>query len=130
FMPIDGNSPRITLDDARAFNGANSDVILGYVRAGFVRYRRQRDRFTVEYTPPIVPGGTPAPATGLRHISMNSNLRLEFIVDGAGGDEDWALPMIIEDICERANLPPERLGLSLMDWQRIVRGFTIGNAYT
>lgn len=128
-IPGDASSPRITLDDARVFNGANSDVILGYVRDGLVRYRQQRDRFTVEYTPPIGPGGSPASASGLRHISMNSNLRLEFLTDGAG-DEDWTLPDIIEDLCARANLSPERLGLNAMDWQQIVRGYTIGNAYS
>ena len=131
FMPIPGDavSPRITLDDARPFNGADSDVILGYVRDGLVRYRRQRDRFEDEFTPPIGPGGAPASASGLRHISMNSNLRLEFLTDGAG-DEDWTLPDIIEDLCARANLSPERLGLNAMDWQQIVRGYTIGNAYS
>jgi hypothetical protein len=122
-------SPRVTLDDNRPLNLTNSDVILGYVRGGIVRYRRQRDRFMDEYTPRIGVGGATVSAGSLLHISMNSNQRLEFIVDGGGGVEDWTLPMIIEDICERANLPPERLGLSLMDWQRIVRGFTIGNAY-
>lgn len=128
-MPLVGITPRVTLDDSRPLNLSNSDIILGYVRDGLVRYRIQRDRFLTEYTPPIGVGGAPAQAIGLRHISMNSNMRLQFVVDDWGGDEDWTLPMIIEDICERANLPPERLGLSLMDWQRIVRGFTIGNAY-
>lgn len=131
-MPIPGDavSPRITLDDARPFNGANSDVILGYVRDGLVRYRQQRDRFTVEYTPPIGPGGAPAAASALRHISMNANLRLEFMTDDGGGDEDWILPEIIEDLCQRASLMSDRINLRGMDWQQIVRGYTIGNAYT
>lgn len=128
-MPLVGITPRVTLDDSRPLNLSNSDIILGYVRGGVVRYRIQRERFQDEHTPPIGVGGAPAQASRLHHISMNSNLRLQFVVDGGGGDEDWTLPMIIEDICGRANLPPERLGLSLMDWQRIVRGFTIGNAY-
>lgn len=74
-------TPRITLDDARQFNIGNSDIILGYVRDGLVRYRRQRDRFQNEFTPPIGPGGSPASAAVLHHISMNSVHRLEFIVD-------------------------------------------------
>lgn len=123
FMPIDGNSPRITLDDARAFNGANSDVILGYVRAGFVRYRRQRDRFTVEYTPLIGPGGTPAPATRLRHISMNSNLRLEFLTDGAG-EEPWTLGDVVEDLCVRAGIPPESVDVREL-YEDIVPGMKV-----
>jgi len=129
-MPLVGITPRVTLDDSRPQNLSNSDIILGYVRGGVVRYRIQRERFQDEHTPPLGVGGAPAQASRLHHISMNSNLRLQFVVDDGGGDEDWTLAMIIEDICERANLPPERLGLSLMDWQRIVRGFTIGNAYT
>lgn len=122
-------TPRVTLDDARAFNGANSDVILGYVRDGVVRYRQQRDRFTIEYTPPIGPGGEPALATTLRHISMNSNLRLEFIAEGGTGDHDWTLPMVIDDICARAGLPAERVSLAFMDWEKVVRGYTIGSSY-
>lgn len=100
-------TPRVTLDDAREFNGANSDVILGYVRAGVVRYRQQRDRFTVEYTPPVGPGGSPASATALRHISMNSNLRLEFLTNEVG-EEPWTLAEVVEDLCYRAGVPPGR----------------------
>ena len=122
-------TPRVTLDDNRPFNGANSDVILGYVRAGVVRYRQQRDRFTIEYTPTIGPGGPQATASAVRHISMNQSLRLEFLTDEGGCDEDWTLPEVIEDLCHRAGLSSERIGLTLMDWQKIVRGFTIGNAY-
>lgn len=123
-------TPRITLDDARQFNIGNSDIILGYVRAGVVRYRRQRDRFLDEFTPMQGDDGPPATATGLRHISMNSAMRLEFLTDGGGGDEDWMLPDIIEDLCQRASLMSDRINLRGMDWQQIVRGFTIGNAYT
>lgn len=123
-------TPRITLDDARQFNIGNSDIILGYVRAGTVRYRRQRDRFLDEFTPAQGDDGPPATATGLRHISMNSALRLEFLTDSGGGDEDWILPDIIEDLCQRASLMSDRINLRGMDWQKIVRGYTIGNAYT
>lgn len=122
-------NPRTTLDDARPFNVSDSDVILGYVRGGVLRYRQQRDNFSIEYTPPVGAGGSPAAATGLRHISFNSVSRLEFMTSDGGGDQDWTLPMIIEDMAARANLPAERLNLKLLDWQRIVRGYTIGNSY-
>lgn len=121
-------NPRLGFDDARPINVASSDIILGYVRDGVLRYRLQRDRFATEYTPTVGDGGSPAAATGLRHISMNSGLRFEFMTDGSG-DEDWSLPMIIEDLCARANLPSERINQNAMNWQQIVRGFTIGNAY-
>lgn len=128
--PLDSDvvNPRVAFDEQRQFNLDNSDVILGYVRDGVLRYRLQRDRFGAEYTPTIGDGGPPAAATRLRHISMNSGLRFEFMTDGSG-DEDWSLPMIIEDLCARANLPSERINQNAMDWQQIVRGFTIGNAY-
>lgn len=56
--------------------------VIGYVRSGVVRYRRQRDRFQDEYTPTAGPDGPPVEADLLHHISMNLNLRLEFIVEG------------------------------------------------
>ncbi len=122
---LDGVTPRVTLDDHRPFNGANSDVILGYVRDGIVRYRQLRDRFTVEYTPPIGPGGSPAFADGLHHISMNSALRLEFLAMGGPGDTDWTLPQVIEELARRSGLPPEKVGLAMMDWNQVVRGYTV-----
>lgn len=78
-------TPRITLDDARQFNVGNSDVILAYIREGVIRYRRQRDRFGVEYTPTQGEGGDVAEISFLKHVSMNSSLRLEFI---SGDEED------------------------------------------
>lgn len=79
-LSVDGAiTPRVTLDDARSFNSMNSDVILAYVRDGIIRYRRQRDRFTIEHTPTQGVGGDSIEAVYLRHISMNSALRLEFI---------------------------------------------------
>ena len=122
-------TPRVTLDDSRPLNLGNSDVILGYVRDGLLRYRRQRDRFTVEHTPTQGVAGPTAPASGLRHISMNSKLRLEFMTTGGEGTTDWTLPEVIEDLCHRVGLPSDRIGLTLLDWEKIVRGFTIGNAY-
>lgn len=121
-------TPRLTLDDARTFQNGQNDVILAYVRGGVIRYRQQRDRFQDEYTPPLGAGGSPAAATGLRHVSINSVLRLEFMTD-SGGEEDWTLPQVIEDLATRANLPPERQGLKLLDWNRVVRGYMVTNAY-
>lgn len=127
-LPAGTVNPRLTFDDSRAFNVANSDIILAYIRSGVLRYRLQRDRFQVEYTPTVGPGGPVVTATGLRHVSMNSGMRVEFMTDGSG-DEDWTLPMVIDDLAARANLPAERINLNAMDWQQIVRGFTIGSAY-
>lgn len=122
-------TPRVTLDDNRPFNSATSDVILAYVREGVVRYRQQRERFTVERTPTTGAGGPVASAGALRHVSMNQSLRLEFLTDEGGGDEDWTLPEVIADLCHRVGLAPERVGLTILDWQKIVRGYTIAQAY-
>lgn len=122
-------TPRVTLDDARQINISNSDVILAYVNSGVIKYRRQRDRFTIEYTPLIGEGGAPASASGLRHISMNSALRLQFITDGSS-DDDWTVPEVISDLCSRAGLSADKVGLADMDWQRVLRGFTVGNSYS
>lgn len=86
-LELDGSivTPRITLDDVRSFNSSNSDVILAYVRAGLLRYRKQRDRWLTEYTPTQGVGGDPAEMQFLKHVSMNSALRLEFV---SGDEED------------------------------------------
>lgn len=127
-LPAGTITPRVAMDELRAFNVSNSDIVLGYVRAGTLRYRLQRDRFGVEYTPTIGDGGPTAPATKIRHVSRNTGLRFEFMTDGAG-DEDWTLPMVIDELAARANLPPERLGLAMMDWSRLVRGYMVTTGY-
>ena len=82
-MPITGESPRITLDDARPMNiGLGSDVILAYVRDGLIRHRRQRDRFEIEFTPTVGEEGPPVEAETIYHVTMNSALRLEYIAEG------------------------------------------------
>ena len=41
-------SSRAVVDDLRAFNAANSDIIVAYTRAGSVWYRQQRDNYAIE----------------------------------------------------------------------------------
>lgn len=79
FMPVEGSSVVITLDDTRSFNLVNSDVILAYISGGGIKYRQQRDRFLIEYTPVVGPLGPPVAADILYHISAQTNLRLSFI---------------------------------------------------
>lgn len=116
-------TPRVTLDDARAFNVGNSDVILGYTRAGLLRYRRQRDRFDTEFTPTIGDGGSPAPANALRHISMNSNLRLEFLTDDAG-DEEWTLAEVAADLLARSGIEPQHIDTRHL-YDQMVEGYRV-----
>ncbi len=41
-------SPRVSLDDKRRFNVANSDIIFAYQKGDTLCYRVQRERFTIE----------------------------------------------------------------------------------
>ena len=45
----DISSPRVSLDDKRRFNVANSDIIFAYQKDDTLCYRLQRQRFSVEY---------------------------------------------------------------------------------
>ena len=78
-LPLDCLTPKVTLDDARGFNVAVSDVVCAYVRDGVIRYRLQRESFAIEHTPGVGVGGPPATATALWHISMNKGRRLQFV---------------------------------------------------
>lgn len=71
-----GRSPRMTLDDKRQFAGAQSDALLAYIKGKQLVYRRQRDRFLVEYG---VLTDVPAHAR-LKHFGMCDNLRVQFTV--------------------------------------------------
>lgn len=68
-------TPKVILDDKRPLGLANSDVVLAYIRAGYLRTRIQRDRFLIEYTHDTV--GEDAQ---LIKVGFNSQLRLQFII--------------------------------------------------
>ena len=126
-LELDGSivTPRITLDDVRSFNSSNSDVILAYVRAGLLRYRKQRDRWLTEYTPTQGVGGDPAEMQFLKHVSMNSALRLEFV---SGDEED---PYIfLEAITDFDRTPDNKTALTaILEDDLIVTGKQIGRAH-
>lgn len=46
-----------------------------------------------------------------------------------GTGNDWTLVQVIESVCGRANLTSDLINLELMDQEKIVRGYTIGNSY-
>ena len=48
-LPLDARNPKITLDDKRASQIENSDVVLAYMRGTTLYVRYQRDRFSIEY---------------------------------------------------------------------------------
>lgn len=43
-------TPQLSLDEHRAFQSANADVIFAYLRDGILRTRLQRDRYQIEHT--------------------------------------------------------------------------------
>lgn len=69
-----GRNPRLTLDDKRIEQAANSDIIFAYIRDTNLCYRQQRDRYTVER---VLKNDVPD-TTKLKNIGMGTNLRLHF----------------------------------------------------
>lgn len=73
-------TPFLCLDDKRATQSSTSDILLFYLTGTELRYRQQRDRFTIERTL----------ATGLdggsfiTRCGMGTNLRLHIEISGAG----------------------------------------------
>lgn len=48
-LPYGTKTPRVVLDDPRPSQSENSDIILVYVRNNALYFRKQRDRFLIEY---------------------------------------------------------------------------------
>lgn len=105
----DAIDPRVTHDDKRTSQNAISDVIVAYSRGGILRYRQQRDRYTVEYTPPIGPGGSPLACARLYYAGMNEHQRLQFAYKGPGMPAPPFLADVVQDLCVRSGIPPERI---------------------
>lgn len=69
-------SCRCCVDDAAAFYSGRSDVMFGYVLAGNLCYRQQRDRFAIEYAA----GALAKPGT-LVGLGPSVSNRLQFKID-------------------------------------------------
>lgn len=67
-------TPKMALDDKRATQQANSDMILAYMRGNALYYRQQRDRFAIER----LLRDNLYPNTKLKNIGMGKNLRMLF----------------------------------------------------
>jgi len=65
--------PRLGMDDKRgvATLAGSNDIILAYIKDGNLKFRQQRDRYTVEYDLGVAPGK-------LANIGMGTNNRLHF----------------------------------------------------
>lgn len=66
-------NPRVSLDDKRAFNTANSDVIFAYINNDQLCYRYQRERYGIEHVLHQLP-----PKTQLVKIGMGTANRFLF----------------------------------------------------
>lgn len=69
-----GRCPRVTLDDKRLSQIANSDIIFAYIRGESIYYRQQRDRFNTER---LLRSGV-SPMSRLKNVGMTKNWRLKF----------------------------------------------------
>lgn len=69
------STPRVSLDDKRRFNVANSDIIFGYQKGNQLCYRVQRERYGKEYT---IATDTTGKKKGLWRIGMGKNNRFLF----------------------------------------------------
>ena len=67
---IDFITPQLALDEHRAFQSANADVVFAYLREGILRTRLQRDRYQIEYSYAV--------SQELVQIGMTSNYRFAF----------------------------------------------------
>lgn len=73
-LPVGTTQPRGSLDDKRASQISQSDIILAYVRSGTLYYRVQRERYLMEHT------YASAPAGRLLQLGMNEVNRLQFLL--------------------------------------------------
>lgn len=72
-LPEGTRDARITLDDKRPSQSSRSDIILSYLdSAGALKFRKQRDRFEVEYLLDI------GPYISIEKMYMNINYRLQW----------------------------------------------------
>ena len=66
-------NPKLTHDDKRVVASSRSDVIFAYLTGTALRYRQQRDRYTIEYSLKE----DVRPNLRLKLIGMNNALRLQ-----------------------------------------------------
>ncbi len=67
----DCTNPMLCMDDKRQGADSYNDILFIYVRAGWIRYRQQRDRYTVERNLVAVPPGR------IQQVGMNQGLRVQ-----------------------------------------------------
>lgn len=129
-LPAGSHSLRCTLDDKRQFNVGDSDIVLGYVRAGNLCVRYQRDRYSVETVLRSGIGGN----ARLVSMAMNTGSRLQFrlrsyeLTDDPGAlrQNSPFLAEVVTDFCQRAGISQNHIDV-LDLWYDIVPGIKVNN---
>lgn len=124
---------RCTLDEKRAFNVSNSDIVLSYLRGGNLCARYQRDRYENEY---ILKSSVGANAE-LISMAMNVGSRLQWRMRGFSIADDSNVEVsdnpflsdVVESICNRAGLSRTLHRTDELYSKQII-GFTIGSSYS
>lgn len=88
-LPANSLTPRCTHDDKRQSQSGASDILLAYVHNGALKYRQERDRYTIEYIlqDPFVHPQFDLPAV-IKRLGMNKQRRVQFLCDLAN-PIDW-----------------------------------------
>lgn len=101
---------RCTLDDKRAFNVSDSDIVLSYVRGGALYFRLQRERYAIEHL--LFNDGS---VERLVSLAMNSQWRLQWRLRGqsesavAGAYSEPFLGDVVYELNRDAGLKPEQI---------------------
>lgn len=111
-------NPRICHDDKRQLQDAVGEIILGYVRAGNLYFRAQRDRFLVEYL--LKTGGM----TRLYHVGINRALRLQFMTNGSSGVNPPLLADVVRFLASHADVGAEKVNVDEL-YDDVVHGIKV-----
>lgn len=108
-LGTDLRTPRCTMDERREWHTAISDIVLGYVRAGNLCVRYQRERYQTEHV--LKPVG---PTAELVCVGINAGGRLQFrcrkvtaLDSQFAVNVDPFLADIVLALCVRAGINPE-----------------------
>ena len=102
-LPEGTITPRVSLDDKRASQLSKSDIILAYVRNNNLYFRKQRDRFLIEY---LLKSNI---NYGLSKIGMSDIYRLQF-------ELDLLTPYPIGDVFQSQELLPNKSYVGFIEY--------------
>lgn len=125
-LPIGCYDLRCTLDEKRAFNIADSDIMLLYIRDGALYYRMQRERYATEH----LLDNTVGEGARLLYVAMNNEWHLQWETETFGGRSIRPrLARIIIELCGRVGITQEQLDVSDL-WNIEVGGYLVASQQT